>query len=591
MTKKITSLGLSLACLLMAAHPVIGQTDEKETRRSVQITVTTTEDGTTTTEVKEISIDGIENVEELLKELNVLSETELGKVGEELEINIQKSYQGLLKQDFSMQMDFPGEDFDFQWEQNSNKGFLGVTIRDAEEEDKVKEGAVVTSVVAESAADKMGLQEGDIITSVNGKTVTGQETLIELIRANEAGEEIDVTYVRDGKKASNKVELGKNKSANYFKWNGNGNHFPEKFNVKKGAFLGVHIETAEEGDVKGARITTVVDESAAKKMGLEEGDIITAVNGAVVEDHESLVKAVKANKVGEEVEVSYLRDGKKKRAKGELGERSATNMVYWNSENFPEEMEEFQKNMTEHLKKGEKELSRMKFMYSDANTNKAFLGVTTASNDEQNGVTINKVFENSTAQEIGLEEGDIITAVNSKKVTTVQELIESLSDLEPGDDVTVDYIRDGQSKSQTGAIQSREAHNAALSNSFFKVQSSFPNKEINITIKLVDVSKSEAEDLANKAGETFDNELELGEISFSPNPNTGKFNLNFFLSESGDTDVRLLDMQGRPVYEETLKKFEGNYSKQIDIAKQANGVYFLLITQNGKQFTKKVIKE
>ena len=50
-----------------------------------------------------------------------------------------------------------------------------------------------------------GLKAGDIITKLSGEAVTKDHPLSELIQKHEVGENVSITYVRDGKEL--KVQL------------------------------------------------------------------------------------------------------------------------------------------------------------------------------------------------------------------------------------------------------------------------------------------------------------------------------------------------------------------------------------------------
>jgi hypothetical protein len=86
------------------------------------------------------------------------------------------------------------------------------------------------------------------------------------------------------------------------------------------------------------------------------------------------------------------------------------------------------------------------------------------------------------------------------------------------------------------------------------------------------------------------NELEVDELTFSPNPNDGKFNLQFSTSNQKDPlSVKIFDLQGKEVYNETINKFSGKYSKKIDISEKGKGTYILQILQGNKSKTNKVL--
>jgi hypothetical protein len=78
---------------------------------------------------------------------------------------------------------------------------------------------------------------------------------------------------------------------------------------------------------------------------------------------------------------------------------------------------------------------------------------------------------------------------------------------------------------------------------------------------------------------SLNGKLKSDEIHFYPNPNSGKFNLDFSLAERADTEVKILNADGKIIYAETLKDFTGKYNKEIDISKNPRGIYFVRIAQ------------
>jgi S1-C subfamily serine protease len=71
-----------------------------------------------------------------------------------------------------------------------------------------KEGVVVVSVQPESAASDAGLQPGDLLREVDGRAVTGPETVRDAIRAHEPGATIPMEVERDGKLTTLSAVLG-----------------------------------------------------------------------------------------------------------------------------------------------------------------------------------------------------------------------------------------------------------------------------------------------------------------------------------------------------------------------------------------------
>ncbi|MEO3925919.1 trypsin-like peptidase domain-containing protein [Micromonosporaceae bacterium B7E4] len=83
--------------------------------------------------------------------------------------------------------------------------------------------------------------------------------------------------------------------------------------------LGVQVTPAENG---GALISGVVPDSPAAKAGLQQGDVVTQFGDKKIGDADDLVGAVQAGKVGDQVQVTYTRNGVEKTATVTLAETS-----------------------------------------------------------------------------------------------------------------------------------------------------------------------------------------------------------------------------------------------------------------------------
>lgn len=71
----------------------------------------------------------------------------------------------------------------------------------------VAAGAVVRAVEPGSPADEAGLQQGDIITAIDGVEISEVFDLVGRIRVTEPGATIEITFVRDGEERSTTAEL------------------------------------------------------------------------------------------------------------------------------------------------------------------------------------------------------------------------------------------------------------------------------------------------------------------------------------------------------------------------------------------------
>jgi hypothetical protein len=78
-------------------------------------------------------------------------------------------------------------------------------------------------------------------------------------------------------------------------------------------------------------------------------------------------------------------------------------------------------------------------------------------------------------------------------------------------------------------------------------------------------------------------------FNISPNPVTnGKFNLNLFSSSNEPVEIKIMDMQGRVVEQQTRKVTAGLNSINFDVNKLASGSYAISASQQGNR--SKVLK-
>jgi len=94
------------------------------------------------------------------------------------------------------------------------RGYLGVQIKDIENADlaaklglKDTQGVVVTQVFENSPAGKAGLQDGDVIVSLNNKQVKNGRDLQTVVAGLPLGKPVDVAILRDGTEKDLKVTI------------------------------------------------------------------------------------------------------------------------------------------------------------------------------------------------------------------------------------------------------------------------------------------------------------------------------------------------------------------------------------------------
>lgn len=172
-------------------------------------------------------------------------------------------------------------------------------------------GVVIESVEPGSPAEKAGLKGGDVITTVNGKTVKTGNDLVNPIANAPIGSKVKLNYVRDHqqKEVTATVEDRTRVFPNTAGRLGDqpGESAPPEF--------GLHVEelTPERGrrvgmeGQKGVLVTEVDPASFADDLGFGRGDVIVEVNHQSVSSVEDYRKSVSGLKPGDNVVFKVLR--------------------------------------------------------------------------------------------------------------------------------------------------------------------------------------------------------------------------------------------------------------------------------------------
>ena len=95
------------------------------------------------------------------------------------------------------------------------KPYIGVTVSDVSAESQsygLPQGAAVRSVTENGPAAEAGLQENDIITTVNGEAITGSNDLVKLVKAASAGDTLELTVYRQGQTVTLTLTVGEQKT-------------------------------------------------------------------------------------------------------------------------------------------------------------------------------------------------------------------------------------------------------------------------------------------------------------------------------------------------------------------------------------------
>lgn len=208
---------------------------------------------------------------------------------------------------------FPGGEF------TGTISFLGM------EAEVTEDGLLINSIPDDSPLAEADLQEGDLVTEINGEPITGlnpsdlmQELLSEAV--------LTLTVERDGEEIE--VELDLSALSEGFEGMpmqpGMGMMMdrPTQLGVM---FVTLTAEVAEEEGVdvqEGALIQEVFEDTPAAEAGLLAGDVITAVDGDLVDEEHLLTDRLYAYEEDDVVTLSVLRDGEEMEIEVTLGPSS-----------------------------------------------------------------------------------------------------------------------------------------------------------------------------------------------------------------------------------------------------------------------------
>jgi serine protease DegQ len=151
-----------------------------------------------------------------------------------------------------------------------HRGVLGVSGRSVNSEIakamelETNQGGFIEQVVPGSAAAEAGIKPGDVIIKINGKKIKTFNELRGKIGSIAAGKQVNFTIIRNGDEEELTVTL-------------------KQSQVNKVAAAGIHrmfegAKLENNNQNKGVIISEVADNSPAQMVGLQSGDLITAIN-------------------------------------------------------------------------------------------------------------------------------------------------------------------------------------------------------------------------------------------------------------------------------------------------------------------------
>ncbi|HJQ70075.1 MAG TPA: PDZ domain-containing protein [Blastocatellia bacterium] len=242
----------------------------------------------------------------------------------------------------------------------------------------------------------------------------------------------------------------------------------------EGSYLGVYLEevTPERAkelglkEERGALVMKVVEGSPAEKAGLKENDTIVSFNGKRVDSVREFQRMLGETPVGRSVTIEIWRGGSEQTISATLSKRSTDFALLnpgWQQPRQPRQPREPRRPDAPAAPRdfGDFNLFRFPRFGGFMGTR---LGITIEPLTGQlaeyfgvksgQGVLVTEVRANAPGAKGGLKAGDVITAVDGKKVENVDTLVEAITEKEEGQ-MTLTILRNRVEQTITVTIEKR----------------------------------------------------------------------------------------------------------------------------------------
>jgi serine protease Do len=211
------------------------------------------------------------------------------------------------------------------------------------------EGVLITQVVDDGPADRAGVRKGDILVSLNSRSVGSPGDLTRMIRESRVGQSVTIVLFRDGRRRTvtprlaerpERVDLPEIEELRdlperfehdfgpMMRWNsGEGDGQSFVFRGMGRGRLGVRLEDLGSDlgsyfDVPGgggALVVEVMKDTPAERAGLKAGDVLTQIGDRKISDSDDVVEALRDAPEGK-ISITAVRKGASRTIEAELDE-------------------------------------------------------------------------------------------------------------------------------------------------------------------------------------------------------------------------------------------------------------------------------
>jgi serine protease Do len=178
-------------------------------------------------------------------------------------------------------------------------GYIGIGISDVTPDEarffhvNNASGAVITQVEPDSPGAKAGLKVGDVITELNGKSVSDAGELQVEVGQNQPGSTLHLKALRDGKSVDVAVTLEAMGKSEHDNESSDASHGKPRWGIGLSDLTPELRQQLQAGDdVHGALVEQVSPGSPADNAGLQSGDVIMEVDRHPVHSAAEVQKAL-----------------------------------------------------------------------------------------------------------------------------------------------------------------------------------------------------------------------------------------------------------------------------------------------------------
>lgn len=425
-----------------------------------------------------------------------------------------------------------------------------------------------------STAEDMGLEDGDVITAINGHSIVDWSDISTAIDAMEIGQTIEVEFERDGDMRTASAAIQSRAR--------NQRIYQEQARVERnaGAFLGIYSNTLSREKAKklglenyyGSYVTGIIGNTAAERAGIEPFDYIYGIDEYRTGARQNLGSILQKYEPGDRARIYYIRKSQDRSANVTLGSRSEA--VY-------------------------KEVDKC---------DEPFFGVSgDHSRSLDKGVPV-QIVSKSTAESLGMQNRDVILSINGYTIIDWDDISTAIDNMQIGENIRVTYSRNNRELTGIQPIKSYcETKGLSGIDKYTIREKEFvvPGFETetedrafkavdfaNVQIKVEDISREESSRLRQSGSiRISSNSLQIDNLELSPDPQKGLFRLRFNLPSRGATRVQIFNEAGRNIYDYDLGTYSGQFDDEVDMSQNGNANYFLTVSQNDRSLAKKIILE